>query len=249
MRHVGAWIAVAAVVGVLAVAGIVVRGLNLGVEFTGGRLVEYSTSQPVSVDQARTAVARGGLPERGRAVVGRRRGDNVTVRTGQISNDEAARSRSAGRAWPGEVTKERDELDRPQPRRGAAHARRCIALAVALGAQLLYLAFRFRWTYAAAAVLAMSHDVLIVVGVFAWLGKPVDGVFLAALLTVIGYSVNDKVVVFDRIRERTRPATQSDRSRPPWRTPRSCRPCRAPSTPGSARCSSWPPWPSSAATR
>ena len=60
---------------------------------------------------------------------------------------------------------------------------------------------RFRPAFGAAAVLAMAHDVLVLVGVFAWLGKPVDGVFLAALLTVIGYSVNDSVVVFDRVRE------------------------------------------------
>ena len=76
-----------------------------------------------------------------------------------------------------------------------------IALGVALLAQLLYLAVRFRWTFGGAAVLAMLHDVVIVIGVFAWLGKPIDGVFLAALLTVIGYSVNDSVVVFDRVRE------------------------------------------------
>jgi SecD/SecF fusion protein len=60
---------------------------------------------------------------------------------------------------------------------------------------------RFRWTFGAAAVVAMAHDILILIGVFAWLGKPIDGVFLAALLTVIGYSVNDSVVVFDRVRE------------------------------------------------
>ena len=76
-----------------------------------------------------------------------------------------------------------------------------IALGVALAVQLLYLSVRFRWTFGAAAVMAMAHDVIILVGVFAWLGKPVDGVFLAALLTVIGYSVNDTVVVFDRVRE------------------------------------------------
>lgn len=76
-----------------------------------------------------------------------------------------------------------------------------VALCLALGAQLLYLAVRFRWTFATAAVGALAHDVLILTGVFAWLGKPVDGVFLAALLTVIGYSVNDSVVLFDRVRE------------------------------------------------
>jgi SecD/SecF fusion protein len=79
-----------------------------------------------------------------------------------------------------------------------------IALALALVAQLVYLAVRFRWTYGAAAAVAMFHDVAILVGIFAWLGKTLDGVFLAALLSVIGYSINDSVVVFDRIREQRR---------------------------------------------
>ncbi len=77
-----------------------------------------------------------------------------------------------------------------------------IALVVALAVQLLYLAVRFRWTLGTSAVAAMFHDVAILLGTFAWLGKEIDGVFLAALLTVIGYSINDSVVVFDRIRER-----------------------------------------------
>ncbi len=68
--------------------------------------------------------------------------------------------------------------------------------------QLIYLAIRFKWTFGVAAVGAMAHDVLLVVGLFAWLDKPIDGIFLAAALTIIGLSVNDTVVVFDRIRER-----------------------------------------------
>ena len=58
-----------------------------------------------------------------------------------------------------------------------------------------------RWTYGAGAVLALLQNVAVVVGVFAWTGKPIDGIFLAAILTIIGYTVNDSVVVFDRIRE------------------------------------------------
>jgi len=69
---------------------------------------------------------------------------------------------------------------------------------------MLYLAVRFKWTFGVSAVAAMFHDVIIVVGIFAWLGKPIDGVFLAAALTIIGLSVNDTVVVFDRIREQWR---------------------------------------------
>lgn len=74
---------------------------------------------------------------------------------------------------------------------------------------------RFRWTFSAGAVAALAMNVAVVVGSFAWLGRPIDGVFLAALLTVIGYTVNDSVVVFDRIRE-ARGATAAGRTRPPF---------------------------------
>ncbi len=209
MGHVTAWLAVAGVIALLAVTGIVVRGLNLGVEFTGGRLLEFSTSQPVNVSTARTAVADAGLPG---AVVQSSGGDdgadNVTVRTGQISNDQAVEVEQSLTTVAGEVTKERDELIGPTLG-DELRTRALIAFGIAVGAQMLYLAFRFRWTYAGAAVASMAHVVLTVVGIFAWLGKPVDGVFLAAVLSIIGLAVNDTIVIFDRIRERTR-AVEAD---------------------------------------
>jgi SecD/SecF fusion protein len=198
MRRRRTWLAVSLVLLVLATAGIGFRGLNLGVEFTGGRLVEYSTSSPLDVDVARAAAADAGFP---RAVVQQSDGDKISVRTGAMTNDEEAELRTAlGKASGGDVTKERDELIGPSLG-DELRIKALIALGVALAAQLAYLAFRFRWTFGASAVAAMAHDVLILIGVFAWLGKPLDGVFLAALLTVIGYSVNDSVVVFDRVRE------------------------------------------------
>jgi SecD/SecF fusion protein len=198
MRRGRRWLAASAVVLVLAVSGILTRGLELGVEFTGGRLVEYSTTSAVSVDVAREAVSQAGFP---RAVVQDSGEDNLSVRTGALTNDQEADIRAAlVEASGGEVSKERDELIGPSLG-DELRAKALIAVGVALTAQLAYLAIRFRWTLGAAAVTAMAHDVLVLVGVFAWLGKPVDGVFLAALLTVIGYSVNDSVVVFDRVRE------------------------------------------------
>ena len=198
MRHGRRWLAGSAVVLVLATSGIVARGLDLGVEFTGGRLVEYSTSVPLPVDDAREVVSDNGFP---RAVVQTQDGDNLSVRTAEMTNDDEARVRAAlSAASGGEVVKQRDELIGPSLG-DELRSKALIALGVALGAQLLYLTVRFRWSLAAAAVVAMAHDVLVLVGVFAWLGRPVDGVFLAALLTVIGYSVNDSVVVFDRVRE------------------------------------------------
>ncbi|MEU8205930.1 protein translocase subunit SecD [Streptosporangium sp. NPDC049046] len=178
------------------VAGVAVRGINFGVEFTGGRLVEYSSSTPMTADAARALVSEAGFPN---AVV-QTSGDDISVRTGQISPAEVVRIENALESQGAQVTKERDELIGPslgdELRRNAL-----IALGVALAAQLAYLAFRFRWTFGLAAVLALAADAAIVIGAFAWMGKPVDGVFLASMLTVIGYSVNDKVVVFDRVRE------------------------------------------------
>ncbi|OUC93305.1 protein translocase subunit SecD [Streptosporangium minutum] len=196
MRHRTVYFVVTGVLVVVAVAGVAVRGVNFGVEFTGGRLVEYSTSVPITADAARELVGDAGFPN---AVVQASDAD-ISVRTGQIGAADLAKIEAALESGAGQITKERDELIGPslgdELRRNAM-----IALAVALAAQLLYLAFRFRWTFGLATVLALVVDASIVVGAFAWLGKPVDGVFLAAMLTVIGYSVNDKVVVFDRVRE------------------------------------------------
>jgi len=196
LRKPAMWLAISVVAVVLAVGGMFLRGVNLGVEFTGGRVVEYSSTQPMNVEEARQIVSDTGYP---RAVV-QRSEDDITVRTEQISNDEQFRIQEALGQLDGEISKERDELVGPslgdELRRNAI-----IALGVALLAQMIYLAIRFRWTFSVAAVLAMLHDVLLVIGIFAWLGKPIDGVFLAAALSIIGLSVNDSVVVFDRIRE------------------------------------------------
>jgi SecD/SecF fusion protein len=125
------------------------------------------------------------------------------VRTGQLDAAGERRVQEAVTAVGGQAEELRDEFIGPtigtELRRKAV-----VALGIALVVQLGYLAVRFRWTFGAAAVAAMFHDVAILLGLFTWLGKPLDGVFLAALLTVIGYSVNDSVVVFDRIRERLR---------------------------------------------
>ncbi|MCW2665390.1 MAG: secD [Frankiales bacterium] len=197
MRWRRRFLAVSLLAVVLATAGIFVRGVELGVEFTGGRLVEYSTAQPVSAEQAREAVADAGFP---RAVVQRSGDDDITVRTGDLSDDEERIIRAAVAEVGGAVDLQRDELIGPSLG-DELRTKALLALGVALAAQLLYLAARFRWTFGAGAVIAMLHDVLLVVGIFAWLGKPLDGVFLAAALTIIGVSINDSIVTLDRVRE------------------------------------------------
>ena len=197
------WLAGSGVMLVLAGAGIVTQGFDYGLEFSGGRLLEYDTERPADLGAVRRNVAEAGFP---RAVVQESGDGNVAIRTTQLTPEEADRIEAAVAQVGGEPTVVRDEFVGPtignELRRKAL-----IALALALTAQLVYLAVRFKWSYAAGAVTAMAHDVILLLGVFAWLGKTLDGVFLAALLTVIGYSINDSVVVFDRVRElrRARP--------------------------------------------
>jgi SecD/SecF fusion protein len=198
------WLVVSLIGLLFAGAGLATRGLDYGLDFSGGRLMEFEADRPVDLDALRSAVADAGFP---RAVVQASGDRSVTIRTEELSPAEATSIEDAVRELAGTSTLVRDEFVGPTignelRRKGVT------ALVLALVLQLSYLAFRFRFTFGAAVVGAMFHDVVLLLGIFAWLGKTIDGVFLAALLTVIGYSINDSVVVFDRIRElrRSRPS-------------------------------------------
>ncbi|NED98927.1 protein translocase subunit SecD [Phytoactinopolyspora halotolerans] len=200
MRYTRRFLGASLIAVVLAGAGIAIRGLDFGIEFTGGRLIEVAPDEPVDVDDARDAVADVGFPT---AIVNESGGageEAISVRTVEMSDTEAREVIDAINELGGGGELIRDELIGPslgdELQRNAL-----IALAVALAAQLAYLAIRFRWTFGAGAVTALFQNVIVTVGLFAWLGKPIDGIFLAAILTIIGYTVNDSVVVFDRIRE------------------------------------------------
>jgi SecD/SecF fusion protein len=201
MKKAGLWVVVSLGITAVALVGIFSKGLNLGVEFAGGRLLEYSTAKTISPDDAREAVSGAGFAD---AVVQASSSDgkeNISVRVGKISDAEAEKIRSALESAAGETKQIRSDTIDPSLGK-ELRQKALLAFAIAAAAQMLYLAWRFRWTWALAAIFSMASVVFGVVGVFAWLGKPIDGVFLAAILSVIGLSVNDTIVVFDRIRER-----------------------------------------------
>lgn len=193
----GLLIGIAAAVVALSLTGLLARGTHFGVEFSGGLLLEYEVAGTVDVEAVRAEMAGIGLP---RAVVQASGQGNLMIRTENLSQERQAEvDEAVARITDGS---ERVRSQFVGPTLGAELRNKAlIALGIALLMQLIYLAFRFRWTMGLAAVLGMVHDVAVLVGVFAWLGKTYDGVFLASLLTVIGYSVNDSVVIFDRIRE------------------------------------------------
>ena len=174
--------------------------MNFGVEFTGGRILEFSSTSAITVEDARAAVSDAGFPG---AVVQESSGDgrdNITIRTESLSEEEVAVVEEAIAEVGDGVELVRDEMVGPSI--GAElRTKALIAFFIAIGAQMLYLAWRFRWTYALSAQVSMFSVVLTVVGFFAWTGRTFDGVFLASVLSIIGLAVNDTIVVFDRIRE------------------------------------------------
>ncbi len=158
MRRPRRWLAASLVVLVAAGSGVLVRGLDFGIEFTGGRLVEYSTATRVDPDRARDALADAGFP---RAVVQSSGDGDLTVRTEDLTDAEAAAVTRTVAELGGGAERVRDELIGPslgeELRRDAL-----IALGLALAAQLAYLAARFRLLFGAAAVGALAHASLAV---------------------------------------------------------------------------------------
>ncbi|MFD6100321.1 protein translocase subunit SecD [Nocardiopsis flavescens] len=193
------------VAGVLVAASLVaplVQNVNLGVEFTGGRVLEYQVTgdRQVSVDEARAIVSDLGFAGSDTAVVQEAGDGDISVRTGQISDTEANSITEALTEETGGVEVVSDEFIGPSMG-DELRNRALIALGAALALQMIYLAWRFRWSFGVSTMLSLAFNMLLVVGLFIWLGKPIDGVFLAAILSVIGFTVNDAVVVFDRVRD------------------------------------------------
>ena len=183
-------------------AAFALRGLNFGVDFTGGTIIEVGYQETVALDDVRARLAAAGL-------------DNVSVQHFGSGKDvliRAALDQSVAQAElsnrvleelqrDGEVVLRRVEFVGP---RVGEELREDggLALLYALIGILLYVAFRFEYRFAFGAVIALVHDVLLTIGFFALTGIEFDLSVLAAVLAVIGYSLNDTIVIYDRIRER-----------------------------------------------
>ncbi|MEX0797692.1 MAG: protein translocase subunit SecD [Acidimicrobiia bacterium] len=191
------WLLISALAVLFAIAGPIVQGINFGLEFLGGSLLEFSVTESVDLEQLRSDLADEGLSG---ALVQESGEGNVMVRTEELDADGRQTVEATVAIQGGDVLLVRDQFVGPTLGEEIRN-RALIALGLALLLQMVYLGIRFRWTVGVSAMLSMFHDVAIVIGVFAWLGRTLDGVFLAAILTVIGYSINDSVVIFDRIRE------------------------------------------------
>jgi preprotein translocase subunit SecF len=189
----------------LAVLFLATRGLNLSVEFTGGTLIEVNYAQPPQVDDIRMALVKGGFSDAQVQNFGTARDFLIRLParkdldTSRVSERVEA-ALSAGAAKP---ELRRVEFVGPQVGDELASDGSLALLLVCIGI-IIYLAIRFEWRFAISAIIANLHDVVIILGFFAFFQWEFSLPVLAAVLAILGYSVNESVVVFDRIRENFR---------------------------------------------
>ncbi|AMP03275.1 protein translocase subunit SecF [Collimonas pratensis] len=202
MRHALIFNAISALTFVLAVFFLFSKGLHLSIEFTGGTVIEVAYSKPANIDSIRKTVE--GLGYADNQVTNFGTAQDVMIRLpakkGQDSAAQSATVLTALQKQDADVTLKRTEFVGPQVGDELAHDGLMALLFVVIGI-MIYLAIRFEWKYAVAAIIANLHDVVIILGFFAFFQWEFSLTVLAAILAVLGYSVNESVVVFDRVRE------------------------------------------------
>ena len=205
MRHAIVFNAISFITFALAVFFLFSRGLHLSVEFTGGTLMEVNYTQAADVGKIRDTISSLGFADVQVQNFGNSR--DVMIRLpaqkGVSTAQQSDKVLAALKATDSNVTLRRTEFVGPQV--GEELAQDGLkALAMVIVGIMVYLAFRFEWKYAVAAIIANLHDVIIILGFFAFFQWEFSLAVLAAVLAVLGYSVNESVVIFDRIRENFR---------------------------------------------
>jgi len=211
MRHAVVFNAISFITFVAAVFFLITRGLHLSVEFTGGTLMEVSYAQAADLGQVRSQIAKLGLNDVQVQNFGTAR--DVMIRMpaikGQSSAQQSEQVLSALKEADASAQLRRTEFVGPQVGDELA-ADGLKALAFVVVGIMIYLAMRFEWKFAVAAIIANLHDVIIILGFFAFFQWEFSLPVLAAVLAVLGYSVNESVVIFDRIRENFRRLRKMD---------------------------------------
>ncbi len=181
------------------IISLAVQGLNLGIDFRGGSMLHVKIDPSVTAPAIREALSELDLGE----INVQKSGDEVFIRTKELNQEQTKAlieilgnkfekmeflgAESVGATIGNELTRNA-----------------ILALLIAVALMLVYISIRFEWSFGVAAVVAVVHDVLVVLGIFSLVQWQINSAFIAALLTVIGYSINDTIVIFDRIRENLR---------------------------------------------
>lgn len=214
VKHRVWWFTLSSVLVIASLISIFVNGFNFGIDYTGGTILDMQFNQAVTVAQVRQVVDNSGL-DLGNTVIqltgvtDQDASNQVMLRMRNLSSDESKavadllnkdlggaevkRTESVGAVIGSEVTKNA-----------------VMSLAVAFIALAAYISFRFEYKIAISALVSILHDLIMVLGFFSFFHLEIDATFLAAILTVVGYSMNEAVVIFDRVRENTRTHRRTD---------------------------------------
>ncbi len=198
------WFTISLLIIIPGLISMAVRGFNFGIDFTGGTIMDLKFEQPVAISTVRDALRPFGLDGSTIQLSGESsdvaESNNVMIRTvdleevqrkevmagikENVGNYEVLREEKVGATIGGELI-----------------FNAVMALIISWVLIILYIAYRFEFKFGVAAVIALVHDILIVLAFFSFTQRQVDSSFVAALLTIVGYSINDTIVIFDRIRE------------------------------------------------
>ena len=199
VQHAKIFFSITAIVLIVGIISMFTRGFNLGIDFTGGSILDVKFAQPVTVSQVRSVLSSHDL---GNSIIQLGSSDqqvesseSVLIRTGLISDSQRVEVMN-------DMT---DKLGQNEVQRvenvGATVGKDLVKSAVGAVVMIIYITIRFELRFALAAIVALIIDVMVTLSWFSVLHLEIDSSFVAALLTVVGYSVNGTIVVFDRIRE------------------------------------------------
>ncbi|TGE37876.1 protein translocase subunit SecF [Desulfosporosinus fructosivorans] len=193
------WFAISLLIIIPGIVSVFMQGLNLGIDFKGGTMLDVTFKKAVTQAAITDTMKSVGL----NGIVQLSNGDTAAlIRTEALEEGKRSELLTALETKVGEYDKKALKEDKVGPAMGQELTRNAIyALIIAMGMMIIYITFRFQFVYAISGILALLHDVLVVVGLFSLFQWEIDSTFVAAILTIVGYSINDTVIIFDRIRE------------------------------------------------
>ncbi|SDH93764.1 protein translocase subunit SecF [Desulfosporosinus hippei] len=193
------WFAISLLIIIPGIISLFLQGLNLGIDYTGGTMLDITFNKAVTQTAISDTMKSVGLE----GPVQLSNGDTAAlIRTEALEEDKRSELLNALETKVGAFDKASLKEDKVGPAMGQELTRNAIyALIIAMGMMIIYITIRFQFVFAISAILALLHDVFVVVGVFSLFRWEIDATFVAAILTIVGYSINDTVIIFDRIRE------------------------------------------------
>jgi protein-export membrane protein, SecD/SecF family len=195
--------AITVVISLIGLGSLFKHGLNFGLDFTGGTLIELSYEKPADLELIKRELGQAGYADAVVQSFGST--TDVLVRLAGDSAELGNQVAAALRKIDGDTSFEVKRVEFVGPQVGEElRDQGGLAMLLALGGILLYLAFRFQWKFGVGAVASLAHDVIVTLGILAFFKVPFDLTVMAAVLAMLGYSLNDTIIIYDRIRENFR---------------------------------------------